>query len=246
MDRKRNGDDGGVKEISTLLAGGRDVLDVVKRLSGAEPEKGIVADWILQMMRAARKSVRQQRQLKEQATRDILTGLLNRRGMAEFFAQSCAIASRSGHQQRDEGYVLAVIDLDHFKTLNDSLGHQAGDAGLVLFAKMLDVHFRGSDSTCRIGGDEFVVILERTTVDAAAKLLEKFRVDVESSKKLSFKDRSLKERQTTVSIGAVAFSCSDRSKKELPGDFLNRMIRNADEAMYKAKKAGRNNVKVFT
>lgn len=101
------------------------------------------------------------RELESLASTDPLTGLMNRRGFEEFFAQEHSRISRG----RSTGSVLILFDLDSFKEINDTFGHQAGDACLKRAAEYLKSHIRDVDAAARLGGDEFAVLLSDTDVE---------------------------------------------------------------------------------
>ena len=109
--------------------------------------------------------------LQELAGTDPLTGLLNRRGITEAFEREMARLQR-GHSQ---GAILVLIDLDHFKNINDTHGHMAGDACLVSVAQHLLDCIRFTDSVARLGGDEFVMLFTQTDMSKAAARLDKIR-----------------------------------------------------------------------
>jgi diguanylate cyclase (GGDEF)-like protein len=163
------------------------------------------------------------------ATHDGLTGLPNR----EMFNQLLHFAIEAGRRHRREFAVL-FIDLDRFKTINDSLGHEAGDTLLVEVGRRLRASLRASDVVARLGGDEFVVILE----DAAE------RADVETATRelLSALRQPIRlsghECHTTASIG-IAMYPSD-------GSDVQTLTKNADMAMYVAKEDGKNSFRFFT
>ena len=163
------------------------------------------------------------KQLREQALRDPLTGLYNRRYLAEFFLRERGRAQREGH-----GLALAMLDLDHFKALNDSHGHLVGDDVLKAVAAQLSNHLRCSDALFRIGGEEFVLIMPGA--DAAVALSRVQSICRELA------DTALSTRagpQTiTVSLGLALWPAQ--------GDNLDQLLLAADTAMYAAKKAGRN------
>jgi diguanylate cyclase (GGDEF)-like protein len=124
-----------------------------------------------------------------------------------------------------------MIDLDHFKRFNDSFGHDAGDLVLKEVAQLLMAHIRGSDIACRYGGEEFVLVLPDTTLEGARRRAEEIGAAVRELK-LSLRGKPL--GPTTVSIGVGLLPDHVASPEAL--------IRVADEAMYGAKKAGRDRV----
>jgi two-component system cell cycle response regulator len=125
-----------------------------------------------------------------------------------------------------------IIDLDHFKQCNDSYGHDVGDAVLREFAVRLASNVRPSDFACRMGGEEFVVIMPRTSGDIACLAAERLRRQVCAS---PFNAPGLAHPlDVTISIGVA---CS-----EGPDDSAQTLMKRADEALYEAKRAGRNRV----
>lgn len=161
--------------------------------------------------------------------RDRLTGLLNRH---TFDNQVSHIIEFSQHQtlkDRGEGEKtswLAILDIDHFKKVNDQYGHLAGDEVLFLFAKLMEQSFRYTDVLFRYGGEEFVVILNGCSRNGAIKGLERFRQLVESY-------LFPKVGKVTVSTGFIQLY-ADNS----PGA----LIEEADKALYHAKETGRNKI----
>jgi diguanylate cyclase (GGDEF)-like protein len=165
----------------------------------------------------------QQRQL---AVRDGLTGLYNRRAFNELLTS--AIANEDRRAGGSLG--LAILDLDHFKSLNDTYGHPAGDAALRSLARLLNQHLRKGDQAARYGGEEFVVILpgsdEERSMGAAERLrsaLEKHRFVFEGSR-----------IPLTASIGVAVWPADGREPEAL--------LSASDRALYAAKQAGRNRV----
>ena len=155
------------------------------------------------------------------AATDGLTGLLNHRALHERLAEEFLRASR--HSQP---LSLLMLDLDHFKTINDTRGHLAGDDALRALAGVLSQAARESDIVARCGGEEFVVILPQTDADGALLLAERMRAAVEAA------DGPL--NSVTVSIGVCAL-CPDHA------DFAV-LLRCVDAALYRSKAAGRNQV----
>lgn len=130
--------------------------------------------------------------------------------------------------------VLGMMDLDHFKQINDQYGHLTGDMVLSEIGKMLKEYIRQSDLICRYGGEEFAIILPNTRAENARKVCERFRAMVAGH---LFEYHSMKFR-ITVSMGLASYSRSiDQSAMGL--------LRRADEALYQAKEAGRNRVVAY-
>ncbi len=164
---------------------------------------------------------------------DGLTSLPNRRLLTDRLQQAIITSSRSGKLG-----ALLFLDLDHFKTLNDSLGHDIGDLLLIEFSKCLVKNVRACDTVARLGGDEFVVLLEDLSpieIEAAASvefICEKILESLTHPFQLAEH-----EFQITTSIGVTFFRESNQTNEDV--------LKNADIAMYQAKKSGRNLVRFF-
>jgi len=167
-----------------------------------------------------------QNKMAEMSTRDDLTGVYNRRYFMEALERELSKAKR----YRSE-LVLCMLDLDHFKEVNDTYGHPAGDMVLREIGQMLKECIRQSDLICRYGGEEFAVILPSTQLEKARIVCERFRGTVNQHQ---FKYNS-SQINVTVSIGVAAFNHS------IP-ESVNDLIAKADEALYQAKTEGRNRV----
>lgn len=168
-----------------------------------------------------------QEQLREQAIRDGLTGLYNRRYFDERLASELDRAAVEDH-----GVSLIMADLDHFKRINDRYGHQAGDALLQAWAELLRANLRSTDVLCRYGGEEFVIVLPRSSLADAVSRAEEIRTRFEQLRLPAA--NGTKELGTTVSIG-VAHAAADSLTAE-------QLIHAADAALYRAKAEGRNRV----
>ncbi len=162
----------------------------------------------------------------EMAVTDPLTGLHNRRYMNSQLEALVARANRGG-----DPVAVLVLDIDHFKAVNDSLGHDAGDEVLREFSVRLATNVRAVDLPCRFGGEEFVVVMPGTTLDDAHRIAERIRRDVGAS---PFRILGGEPLSITVSVGVAASMGGD----DTPASLLKR----ADEGVYEAKKAGRNRV----
>jgi diguanylate cyclase len=163
-------------------------------------------------------------QLSEAAHQDFLTGTLNRRGMEEAFLREFNRAERSG-----QPISIALLDVDHFKKLNDSLGHEAGDVALVHLAKVVKNTLRPTDVLARYGGEEFVIILPQTDQDGAIVIMSRVQRELTKNFFLHNNQKVL----ITFSAGVA-----ERLGQEQPDDVIKR----ADLALYQAKHAGRNRV----
>ena len=164
---------------------------------------------------------------------DPLTQLPNRRLLMERLKQALASSQRRGR-----GGALLFIDIDNFKTVNDTLGHEIGDKLLLDVARRLSACVRKSDTVARLGGDEFVIILEDIAALSgdvgknAGIVGEKVRLILSQPYLLASQ-----EHQSTVSIGITLFSADDSAPDEL--------VKQADIAMYQAKSAGRNSIRYY-
>jgi diguanylate cyclase (GGDEF)-like protein len=164
-----------------------------------------------------------QEQLRRDALRDSLTGLYNRRYFEETLSRELARAERDNYS-----ISLVLIDIDHFKSVNDRHGHLIGDEVLKEVASQISRQIRVSDVACRYGGEEFVVILPNSPAEAAAARTEDWR-DVVTSLRVPSGDTDV---SVTFSAGVAAFPRHGRSVKTL--------LLAADEVLYEAKRAGRN------
>jgi two-component system cell cycle response regulator len=163
----------------------------------------------------------------EMAVTDALTGLHNRRYMTSQLQALVGRAAQGGAQ-----VAALVLDIDHFKSVNDSFGHDAGDEVLVEFAVRLATNVRAVDLPCRMGGEEFVVVMPGASLEDAGRVAERIRRDVASA---PFRVMGGKEQITiTISIG-VSATTGD-------GDTPEGLLKRADEGVYEAKAAGRNKV----
>jgi diguanylate cyclase (GGDEF)-like protein/PAS domain S-box-containing protein len=171
--------------------------------------------------------VTEQKRLKSEleyaASRDPLTGLWNRRHFLNLL--------ENAHRQKrryDVDYSLMILDADHFKNINDRFGHGKGDEVLVLLARTLENRVRETDSVCRWGGEEFIILLPQTNVGSAAKLAECLRA---SAAEIQVPDLPV----VTISIGVAQHQSEEATES---------LLRRADTALYQAKAAGRNRVVV--
>jgi len=171
-------------------------------------------------------NIRLRATLREQSSRDSLTGLFNRRYMEESLAREIRRAAR-------EGYGLGVLlaDLDDFKQLNDAFGHAAGDEVLRQIGRHLSTAVRGEDIACRFGGEEFVVILPKASLDDAYRRAEVLREGIKAG---SLDEPGRLYPTATMSVGVAAYPEHGTSVAQL--------ILAADSAMYLAKARGRDRV----
>ena len=166
-----------------------------------------------------------QDKLQEQAVRDPLTGLFNRRYLESTIVQELARCRREGLP-----LALVMIDVDHFKRVNDTFGHPAGDRVLKALANRLQQAVRASDSACRYGGEEFILLLPGMDMETARARADRWR-QAFSADTVACGDLRI---QATISMGIAAFPEH--------GDSLAALTRCADLALYEAKKTGRDRV----
>ena len=161
---------------------------------------------------------------RELASRDALTGLINRRHMLELLhleQRRCLRGVRT--------MLLAQMDIDHFKNINDTYGHAVGDKALQTFAEVVQDNIRSSDVLSRWGGEEFVLLLSDTDIEGALLTLNRVRLAVQNACVAGVAETL----QMTVSIGLAA---------HVPGEGFEATLDRADKALYCAKRAGRNQV----
>jgi two-component system cell cycle response regulator len=159
--------------------------------------------------------------LKKLTETDGLTGLFNRR----FIFELMELLVRDSHAEENEFSVI-MLDLDDFKKLNDTHGHVFGDRVLEVVARTIQGYARGSDIAGRYGGEEFLVILPGTGLEAAAKVAERIRQGVSE---LKFDIPGVK---VTISGGVARFD----------GDTPTSLVERADKLLYKAKRGGKNRI----
>ncbi len=165
--------------------------------------------------------------LKEEAIRDPLTGLYNRRFLQETLNREIAHANRAAIPLS-----LAMIDLDHFKKINDTYGHAIGDLFLITLGNLLAQKTRSSDVSCRYGGEEFVIVMPAATLAEAAQRIEQLRVEF-SAIKIDVGNGKI---CITLSAGVAGYP--------MHGDNDKSLLDAVDHALYAAKAAGRNRVVV--
>ncbi len=163
---------------------------------------------------------------------DALTGLCNRAWFLQQFAESTAI-----HRLRAQSVGMAVVDIDHFKKINDKYGHQAGDLALKVVADNLKTALRENDLVGRYGGEEFVVMLPNASQEGLYMVGERLRASIEHAV-LEFEGKRIR---LTASIGLVESRVSGNEHT-----FAENLFAAADAAMYRAKNSGRNCIVVGT
>lgn len=201
----------------------RDVIQCVQELThGAEDIKHKMRD-VRQEVAHLKSELERSYQ---EAHTDALTGAANRRAMDKFLAEYVPAGSTASSE---DGFSCIILDIDHFKKINDQNGHLVGDSVLRFVARVLKNLTKGQDMVARFGGEEFIILLPNTVCRNAYALAEKIRKTFEKSA-LTIKDKEHKLRMT-VSCGVSTYRAPEPIK-----DFLER----ADRALYLAKTSGRN------
>ncbi len=160
-------------------------------------------------------------QLREQSLSDPLTGLFNRRYMFQQMSHLMALWERGG-----QSFAVIVIDVDHFKSFNDRFGHDVGDEVLVAISHVLQSEVRKSDMACRMGGEEFVILMAGAGVELARERAERLRATVKTLRVTGAPNETV-----TISAGVALYPDH--------GDDSFALLRAADKALYESKRAGR-------
>lgn len=169
-----------------------------------------------------------QSRLREQAIRDPLTNLFNRRYLEETLDRELARAARETYP-----VCIIMIDIDHFKNINDTHGHEAGDLVLKAISDVLAAQSRRGDFACRYGGEEFIVVMPNIFMNVAQKRAETLKQAL-GALQVPFQDTEL---TVTISMGIASYPANGIMREEI--------LRAADKAMYAAKDAGRNYILSF-
>ncbi|BDB19230.1 diguanylate cyclase (GGDEF)-like protein [Pseudomonas sp. BIGb0381] len=168
--------------------------------------------------------------LQHMALRDVLTGILNRRAILDQFSTELERARRDG-----SSLAVAMVDIDHFKHINDRYGHLAGDEVIRHCANHLTLRIRHSDSIGRYGGEEFLILLPSTNTEGAVAVLDELRASLAESPAQYDKTKiSLR-----ISIGVCCVVPTE-------GDTTASLLTIADSALYEAKGSGRNTLRFAT
>ncbi len=207
-------------QLSTTL---RERDRAVARRQAAEIDRRRLADLHAALQAKVAEAEQLQRELQERALRDPLTGLYNRHHLFESGRATLALARR-----HDEMVCVALLDLDHFKQLNDTCGHAAGDEVLQRFGALLRQHLRRTDIVCRYGGEEFVAVMPGLGSWQAKVALDRLQEDLQRQRLLS---RSTHAVPCGFSAGIAQFPQH--------GHTLEQLLSCADQALYRAKALGR-------
>lgn len=216
-----------------MLSASTDEDEVVAALelgAGDYVSKPYVAKVLLARMRTAIRLKEKTDQLEHLAKTDFLTGINNRGSFYELTNNAISLANRVGHP-----IVIAMLDIDLFKQVNDNYGHDAGDQVLRSFSQAMKEVFRDYDIIGRVGGEEFAVCLPNTSNEAANSACERFRLYIEQlNVEVTTDEQQSKEINVTVSVGLVSATTNVISIEDL--------LKRADSALYYAKEHGRNQV----
>lgn len=185
----------------------------------------VQADHFRRNLESLQSSQRTERRYRDMAQTDALTGLYNRAWCNQMLSAQLVYC-----EQLNQSVSLAMLDVDHFKQLNDRHGHPSGDVVLKSVADLLRERFRGTDAVARYGGEEFMVLMPATNVQQAQEVLERVRQGLQD---LPITVDSGETLRCTISIGVA---------QHLPGQTLNELISLADQMLYRAKQSGRNRV----
>jgi len=164
--------------------------------------------------------------LQQEAIRDPLTSLFNRRFMEETLEKEILRAKRNSMP-----LAVALIDIDHFKRINDRFGHDAGDMVLKMLARLIEDNIRSGDVACRYGGEEFALVMPGVSLEHTYKRMEELR---NSMRHIPFSYREMTMIPLSCSIGISIYPDH--------GEMINTLLKAADMALYRAKKGGRNRV----
>ncbi len=168
--------------------------------------------------------------LEEQVGKDHLTGLPNRL----VFCQVMKRESERAIRTKDKKLAVVFLDIDFFKRINDTYGHPAGDAVLVKLGEILKSFGRASDVACRVGGEEFAIIMPDTPLDGALTFLESLRDEVQETLHLVLAEQGcVNTSPITLSIGITMFK---------PDEDVEQALVRVDKILYQAKESGRNQI----
>lgn len=219
----------GSQAYIVLLSARNTQLDVIAGLeAGADDfvRKPFDAAELRARLKTGMRIIELEKSLKEQAIRDPLTGLYNRRYMEETLEREL---NRAARKNTEVGVILA--DIDHFKKINDTFGHQAGDLVLRITGGFFQDRTRSSDVVCRFGGEEFLMILPESSAGATIARADDLRRSF-AEIEMEYQGRSI--GPVTISAGVAVFPLDGMSSEEL--------VTAADKALYHAKAEGRNRV----
>jgi diguanylate cyclase (GGDEF)-like protein len=205
------------------------MLQIVHQVEKARKEAELYQLRNVELQREIEQRERAQAALEDLATKDPLTGLFNRR---HFFNLATKQLTQALSYQRPLSVIL--LDIDHFKQVNDTYGHRAGDQALQSVAEQIRRAMRVTDLISRYGGDEFIILLPETDGEEVIQMAERLRLRIEAQGLIT----SISPVRITISFGVAALEPDIQD--------LDQLLDYADQALYIAKQLGRNNVQSFT
>jgi diguanylate cyclase (GGDEF)-like protein len=211
------------KEFSVMIEGEKRFFEVSTLPLGIHHDK---KTRMFKSIRDITEKKKFQEKLITLATTDFLSGLYNREEFLNLAQRELSWANR-----HNQNLSLLMIDIDHFKNINDTFGHGAGDEVIREMGNMIMTGFRKTDFAGRLGGEEFAVLLKDSSLDEAKGVANKFKEAVSRTKVIYEKQ----EISFTVSIGVAATGCSINNRNNIKD-----VLKQADDALYKAKAKGRN------
>jgi diguanylate cyclase (GGDEF)-like protein/PAS domain S-box-containing protein len=230
--------DADVAQFNQIIAGAIESFTLVKRfihknrhIVWTEMSVGCVrkpdgaVDYLVVMLQDITERKRLEVELERRATTDVLTGIANRRHFLEIAQRELQRAQRFHH-----AVSIALIDLDHFKQINDTYGHAVGDQALIALTRFCQTHTREIDLLARFGGDEFALLMPETNRERAHQVVERIRLTLTAQPIAIDRQPIL----LTLSAGIATWASQE--------DNLDAVIARADQALYRAKQAGRNRV----
>lgn len=193
--------------------------------------QGVFDRELMELLGHLRSLYRNQLFLHDSKERDVLTKLPNRQSFDARLMQVCEYYRdhRIHDKSRQKSSWIAILDIDHFKTVNDTFGHLYGDEVLLIFSQLMEKHFRYNDFLFRFGGEEFIVILNLVDQYDAQSVFERFRITV------------AEQIFPTVGKVTVSIGLTHIESEAIPSTLLDR----ADKALYLAKQSGRNQVVLY-
>lgn len=203
---------------------GGEEFDALSTLDVIRDEAGEILGFVEVFHDISEQKQREER-LYQRATRDPLTGVFNRGHFNEIAMQELERARRFA-----EPLSLVMLDIDHFKKVNDSYGHEVGDSAIIALTRTCSRHLRKIDSLGRLGGEEFAILLPRANKAPAFEMAQRLRLQI-ANQRISTPEREI---SYTVSMGVASLLPTTRDLAEL--------LRHADAALYQAKREGRNRV----
>ena len=219
-------------DVAALTAVVRDLMNDTRAMQTSADQCRVALTTARDHVQAAELRIREMEQeleqLSERVREDQLTGTLNRRGLDDAFKREAGRADR-----QESPMCVALLDVDNFKQLNDTLGHQAGDEALLHLVKVIREHLRPADALARYGGEEFAILLPDSDLAEAVDVMTRLQRELTKQFFLHNNERLL-----------ITFSCGI-SQREGSEELEPTMAR-ADKALYQAKRAGKNRVMAYT